>query len=400
MKKKILFITWDGPQTNYLESLFFPIFSGLQQKSNCRFHVVQFSWAEKEKQEQLAQLAKEKGISYTHFRISRKPHPMFGTLITLVKGVGFLKRYILQHGINTLMPRSTLPAMMVNFIPSSGLKVIFDADGLPLEERIDFSGLNTKGCQYQFLKKQETRMLRTADLVLTRSDKANRIHLRNIGEKFSSKFFKVSNGRDEFFFGLDSNTRERFRKKLGLVPKQLLMVYCGSLGPQYGWESMINLFEAIAKIKPKSRFLILTGEDAYLENRIPKTIDQQVTIIKGPYEDIPAWLNAADMAFAIREPMFSMQGVAPIKLGEYLLMGLPTIASKGIGDTEDLLGNKPFVHLFDHQKKGEVDKVLAWMEQQVFFDRLIIRQFAIKHFTLARSVSDYKNALESLMPIV
>ena len=398
MNKKILFISWDGPQTNYLESLFFPIFAGLQRETHWRFQVVQFSWAEKEKQEQIALLAKKMEIGYAHYPISRKPHPILGAVRTLFKGRGFLKSYIQQQGIDVLMPRSTFPAIMGRSVKKKfpELKIIFDADGLPLEERVDFSGLNPQGLQYQFLKEQETQMLKMADLVLTRSDKAIQIHLNNIGKGFSFKFFKVSNGRDISLFKLAASQREQFRIKLGLSPKQICLVYCGSLGPQYGLNSMILLFKALLQTKPHSRFLILTQEDAYLENNIPQDIRQQVSVIKGPHSAIPAWLNAADIAFAVREPKFSMQGVAPIKIGEYLLMGLPTIASKGIGDTEELLESQPFVYLFDHQMKGEVEKVMVWIDLQKGSNKDIIRQFAIQYFSLERSIQDYRKALNFL----
>jgi glycosyltransferase involved in cell wall biosynthesis len=401
MINKILFITWDGPQTNYLESLFFPIFAGIQQDTKWQFHVVQFSWAEKAKHKQIAALAKRKNISYCHFSVIRKPHPLLGTLFTIVNGIGFLKNYIQHQEINMLMPRSILPSLMAKEVKKKypELKIIFDADGLPLEERVDFNGLNPNGLQYVYLKKQETHMLKMADLVLTRSKKATQIHLNTMGKGSGSKFFKVSNGRDKTIFNLDDSQRQNFRKKLGLSPDQLLLVYCGSLGAPYGWDSMVMIFKTLLQTKPNSIFLILTQEDAYLKNRIPTTIQPQVRIIKGPFVDIPAWLNASDLAFAIREPRFSMQGVAPIKLGEYLLMGLPTIASKGIGDTEEILFDRPFVHLFDHQKQGEVEQVILWVENQDFSKKEAIREFAIQHFTLERSIEDYKKALNYLLPM-
>ena len=37
---------------------------------------------------------------------------------------------------------------------------------------------------------------------------------------------------------------------------------------------------------------------------------------------------------ALRRSSFSMRAVAPIKLGEYLLCGLPALASPGVGDTD------------------------------------------------------------------
>src|SRR5690606_14821514 len=113
-----------------------------------------------------------------------------------------------------------------------------------------------------------------------------------------------------------------------------------------------------------SSLLILTGNPAYLQNKIPAAIADKVVVMEGLFNEIPAWLSAADLAFAIRKPLPSMRGVAPIKLGEYLLMGLPTIASKGIGDSEELLEALPFVYHFDHDKATEIGGAAAWIIEQ------------------------------------
>jgi len=392
IKPSILFITWDGPQTNYLENLFFPIFSGLHE---WQFHVLQFSWAAEEKQDQLKELACQMGITYTPIPVIRKPHPILGTIITLAKGIRFLRSYIAEQDIEVLMPRSTFPAIIAQALKKKqpGLKIIFDADGMPLEERVDFSGLDPKGLQYRLLKSQERKMLLLADRVLVRSHHASRHHLQHIGESYSSKFFRVSNGRDERFFTINSDARAAFRKQLGLSEHQLLLVYTGSLGPQYGWEIMAGIFQELLKRQPDSRLLILSGNPEYLQNRIAPAIADSLTIISGRYEDVPGWLNAADFALAIRKPMPSMRGVAPIKLGEYLLMGLPTIASKGIGDSEELLEGLPFVCLFDHDHEGEEESAAAWITDHHDVGRDSIRQFAQQHFTLNKSIGDYRQAL-------
>src|SRR5690554_3722835 len=267
-KTSILFITWDGPQTNYLENLFFPIFSGLHE---WQFHVLQFSWAAEERQDQLKELARQMGIVYTPIPVIRKPHPLLGTIITMAKGIRFLKSYITKQDIEVLMPRSTFPAIMAQALKKKrpGLKIVFDADGLPLEERVDFSGLDPKGFQYRFLKKQERQLLLRADRVLVRSQHATRFHLQHIGEKYLPKFFRVTNGRNEEFFSVDAGLRMAFRQRLGLAEHQLLLVYTGSLGPQYGWEEMAGIFGELLKRRADGRLLILTGNPAYLENKIP-----------------------------------------------------------------------------------------------------------------------------------
>src|SRR5690606_911920 len=128
--------------------------------------------------------------------------------------------------------------------------------------------------------------------------------------------------------------------QLGIRENEMLMVYCGSLGPQYGWDEMLNIFNVYSKHN-SARWLILTGNTQFAEDRIPNNLKEKVIIKKVPFEQVPEYLNAGDIGFAIRKPSFSMQGVAPIKLGEYLLMGIPVIASKGIGDTDEIMKDFP-----------------------------------------------------------
>ena len=51
-----------------------------------------------------------------------------------------------------------------------------------------------------------------------------------------------------------------------------------------------------------------------------------------PPQIVPQYLGCADLGLALRQPNFSAHSVAPIKLGEYLMCGLPVVATAGIGD--------------------------------------------------------------------
>lgn len=113
---KILCISWDSDQTNYMENLFFPIFSGLQKELDCQFFVLQFSWAETREVNRINALAQEFQITFQQQPVRRKPHPVLGSLLTTQLGQNVIKRMVAKHGITHLMPRSTMPAMMVNSI--------------------------------------------------------------------------------------------------------------------------------------------------------------------------------------------------------------------------------------------------------------------------------------------
>ena len=428
--KNILFITWDGPQTSYMEGLFMPIFQEIAKRGAYQFHVIQFTWADAQKIAHTQEAADKMGITYSAWPVLRKPNVSVGSLLTVLTSAGKIKKYIRENNIHIVMPRSTFPAMIVNqinfpfasralfpfrglrgasFFPFRGLrgagkvpfrgfrgKLIFDADGLPIEERIDFAGLKKESFQYKLMKSAETKMLKCADAVITRSQKAIDIHIAHIGESYRSKFSVVFNGRDRNVFAYQPNLREEVRQELGLKD-ELLFVYAGSLGPQYCLTEMLEMFKAYAQ-KHLAKFLILTGNTEFAEQNIPTELREHVILKSVPSEKVSFYLNGGDVAFGLRKPTFSMQGVAPIKLGEYLLCGLPVIASKGIGDTEKILENFEECYLYDHSVGllPQIDQIKNFVEKAIFADRNNIAQKAQDYFSLQAAAESYLKVLKVL----
>lgn len=437
--KNLLFITWDGPQTSYMEGLFMPIFQEIAKQGDYKFHVVQFTWADDEKIAHTKVAADKMGITYSAWPVLRKPNIAIGSLLTVLTAAGKIKKYIRENNIHIVMPRSTFPAMIVNqinssfasraffpfrglrgasffpfrglrgsaFFPFRGLrggkvpfrgfrgKLIFDADGLPIEERIDFAGLKKESFQYKLMKSAETKMLKCADAVITRSQKAIDIHIAHIGESYRSKFSVVFNGRDKNRFAYRPHLREEVRQELGLKD-ELLFVYAGSLGPQYCLNEMLEIFQAYAE-KHLTKFLILTGNTEFAEQNISMELKAHVILKSVPAEKVSFYLNGGDVAFGLRKPTFSMQGVAPIKLGEYLLCGLPVIASKGIGDTEKILENFEECYLYDHSigLLPQIAHIKNFVEKAIFANRNKIAQKAQHYFSLEAAAESYLKAIKN-----
>lgn len=393
--KNLLFITWDGPQTSYMEGLFMPIFQEIAKQGDYQFHVVQFTWADAQKIAHTKAAADRMGITYTAWPVLRKPNVSTGSLLTVLSSAGKIKKYIRENNIHIVMPRSTFPAMIVNQIKNKNFKIIFDADGLPIEERIDFAGLKKESFQYKLMKSAETKMLKSADAVITRSQKAIDIHIAHIGESFRSKFSVVFNGRDKDVFAYQPHLREEVIQELGLKD-ELLFVYAGSLGPQYCLTEMLQIFQAYAE-KRAAKFLILTGNTEFAEQNIPSELKPHVILKSVPAEKVSFYLNGGDVAFGLRKPTFSMQGVAPIKLGEYLLCGLPVIASKGIGDTEKILENFEECYLYDHSigLLPQIAHLKNFVEKAIFADRNKIAQKAQHYFSLEAAAESYIKAIKN-----
>ncbi len=395
--RRLLFICWDGPQVNYLEGLFLPIFAGLRERY--QIYILQFSWADSEKITHLERACAAMGVPYAHFPVQRRPHPLVGTITTLYKGSNFIQKFVKQHCIDILMPRSTFPAAMVlKAIPKlQHVQVIFDADGLPLEERVDFSGLNSKGLQYKLLKSFETKAIEQADIVITRTHAAIE-YLTKEDPALRNKFFTVSNGRDITIFS-DKGQREVVRRALGIPEDALLLVYAGSLGPQYCVAEMLQVYYQVAKLKHSVYFLILTGSQEYLARpEFAEFLNKNVIIKNASFQEVPGYLSSADVGLAIRQPSFSMKGVAPIKIGEYLLTGLPVIASVGIGDTEAVLKNEACCFVLNDHEHESLKNAAAWAVE--IFAKTAVKEEAralgIREFSLKRSIKSYRAALNQL----
>lgn len=394
--QKLLFITWDGPQTSYMEGLFMPIFQEISRIYKIEFHILQFTWGSKERTNLAKVSAKKMGIHYQPLAILKMPIAL-GSLITLLTSTKKIEKYIKENGIDLVMPRSTFPAFIVSRLKNDDIKIIFDADGLPIEERVDFSGLKKDGWQYHWLKSIERKMLLKAHHVITRSQKSIDVHLENIGNSYKDKFSVVYNGRNTSLFSPNNEKRKAIRDQLGIRENEMMMVYCGSLGPQYGWDEMLDVFNVYSKHN-SARWLILTGNTQFAEDRIPNNLKEKVIIKKVPFEQVPEYLNAGDIGFAIRKPSFSMQGVAPIKLGEYLLMGMPVIASKGIGDTDEIMNDFPECFSYNHDLgiSKQMIEIQSWLELSNGANKENIRNIAKKYFSLEAAADSYIEAFKRL----
>ena len=74
-------------------------------------------------------------------------------------------------------------------------------------------------------------------------------------------------------------------------------------------------------------------------------------------------------------------------------MGLPTIASLGIGDTELILKDKDFCMLYDHDATDSAEKALVFIEKSVEIDKSQIQKFGSDHFSIEISAASYNKAL-------
>ncbi|CAM5299350.1 glycosyltransferase family 4 protein [Thauera mechernichensis] len=396
----ILFISWDGPQVTYLEGLFLPIFKRLR-KNGLNFHILQFTWGDTNRTTRTRLAFDDARIPYEAARVWRRPLAL-GSLASILRGRSMVRSLSQKWQIDVLMPRSTFPALIC--LGPSGqtdLPVVFDADGLPLDERVNFAGVSASSVAHRVLRDIEAEMVRRAERVLTRSQRAADVLLARAGAGTSShKFHVVGNGRDSVQFSANRDLSAATRLELGVSPSAPLLVYAGSLGEQYCVREMLELFRAVIVRQPEARLLILSGAPELAQAALSNLpLLQPATIIKSVSStEVPRYLACADLGLALRRPSFSMQAVAPIKVGEYLLCGLPVVATNGVGDTSRIRDDIGF--LVEQMDENEMEAVADWFFSKVLPDRdgfaKRCRTLGRESFSLDSCVDDYVSAFSGL----
>lgn len=403
---RVLFVTWDGPQVAYLETLYMPVFERLVQQGHA-VHVLQFTWAGALQRSNIKAVCEAGGATYRSAPVLRRPRAL-GGLLTAIAGAWQVRREIKRRRIDIVIPRSTLPALST-MLGRSGLPkvgMLFDADGLPHDERVDFAGASQNSTSYRLLRDLEATAARKADVVLTRSSKAAEILLTRAGAGTGAdKFLVVSNGRDPSRFEPGNvETRNAVRHELGVDVSAPLLVYAGSIGAQYCMQETIGVFSRVHARRPDARLLLLTGspEEAMRELAPHSALGEACIVRRVAANDVPRHLAAADLGLALRRPGFSMQAVAPIKLGEYLLCGLPVLATRAIGDTEKWVPESAG-RLLAGMSVLELDAAAAWFIDFVLPARDDFRQQAraagLLHFDLASTVDSYARALQHVQAL-
>lgn len=391
--KRILFITWDSDQSNYLESLFFPIFHQLQRDLLASFHVLQFSWASQTEVSRIAQLASERDIAYSHFEVFKKVPSAFGAFLSLFIRKQQIVNLIKSEKIEVLMPRSTMPAWLTLMIQSDlrklGIPVVFDADGLPIQERIDFAGLNPRSLLARMLNKIERNTLFFSNQVITRSTASIAWHLRVNPTLDSKKFSKVINGRDASQFSPKPAVRSEIREKLGIRKEDIVLVHSGSLGKAYDLDSVFRVMKKSKRLK----LLILTRNQELAYSLIPKSLEGQIIVLTCPFSAVPDYLNAADIGVSLRTSAPSLAGLAPIKLGEYLLCGLRVWVNPEIGDVQAELNDSTCVFA---ESPGNVEECLKWMINSSHHCVERCRNLGLRYYSLEAAVSSYQQVLAKL----
>lgn len=325
-----------------------------------------------------------------------------GAVFAPAAGAWRLRRMTRVGSCDLLLARSIIPGAMA-LVALAGRRrsrrpaFVYDADGLPADERADFGGWKHTGVRYRVFRAIERAAVLRADVVLTRTRSAVSILAERSGRR-RGDFLVVTNGRvapEQSVF--DDRSRSMVRQSLGVPQEAPLLVYAGSVGPQYLPDQMMAIASEVMSQNPGAHFAVFTSpmnheriKELATEFGVPNLVVRSLAP-----DEVATHLAAGDVGLALRSPTRSQAAVAPIKIAEYLLSGLPVVYTLGIGDLDEEMD--PTISCGVEADRG-VGDAANWITAVALPRRDELRAATRLHgektLSIERGAADYRVAFE------
>jgi len=149
---------------------------------------------------------------------------------------------------------------------------------------------------------------------------------------------------DPAVFQRDSSERIKIRKKLNIGSNEIVIGYAGSFWRIEGIPILLKAFKNLSQRYKNIKMMVIGGRNVPDSDNIPQLVDELelegkvILIPPQPHESIPKYLSACDILCSPKINCSENRAANPIKIYEYMSMGLPTIAS-AVGEISNVIEN-------------------------------------------------------------
>lgn len=342
-----------------------------------RIHVLS---AEKEGRDDLVstyeKLFHDVGVDWTRVSYRNKP-PVLGQILTQIAMKRAAKRIVDGGSIKLLHCRSFPPALIAYALKRKrDVKYIFDFRDFYADGGLEKSrGLSRMA--FRRLKHLEGGLIRSADKVVCLTNRARELlsdwYLQDDPEA-AARFQVIPCCADFTHFDPEKVTPddlERARTRARLRKGDYVLLYLGSLGPDYLLPQMMALFRQILAVTANARFLFVSnnGKDLVDAERQAQNVPANlIRFVSADRSDVPSFLALANLSVVFIRSDISKAGCSPAKLAELLAFNIPVIANTGVGDFDaDLAlhrnGSVVVKDFSDETLRSAVEKIIAYKSQ-------------------------------------
>lgn len=368
--RRVLYISYNGMLGPLSKSQVIPYLKELSG-TGVRFTLLSYEGPQAytpEGRETCDQLKSELASSQIdwHFLRYHKRPSLPATAYDVLAGIRYGSRLVRRKQIEMVHARSHIPAMIALALKRRfGLKMIFDLRGLMAEEYVDANHWKKRSIPYRLTKSMESRALQSADGIVTLTEKiwpAIKGWKGLRGREVIHEVVPCCSDLDLFRFS--QSERDRVRAELDLQDR-FVLVYSGSIGGWYLTEKAADFFVALLKRRSNGHFLWLTGGDKSVIEKLMSdrgVNSSQFTVRCVSPAEVPGYLCASDAGVAFYKPTFSRMATSPVKVSEYLAVGLPVIINEGVGDSDALVRSQKVGAVVTNFGEGQYEQALVTIE--------------------------------------
>ncbi len=207
--------------------------------------------------------------------------------------------------------------------------LVFDYQGSMTSEMVDHHFLKPEGKFFKPAYKVEKLINKVADAIITSTYNSARILKEEFGvkpEKIVTVTDRVNSNNFHPYNSLEEKAETaRLKAELGIPAERKVVIYLGVLAPYQGTDILLQA-AAMLKADPSNLHFVIMGYpgvDSYRELANYMGLGDRVTFTgRIPYHDAPRYLALGDIA--VSPKMSKTEGAG--KIGNYMAMGLPTVA--------------------------------------------------------------------------
>jgi hypothetical protein len=206
---------------------------------------------------------------------------------------------------------------------------------------------------------------------------------------------------DHHKFRFNQNKRDSVRSSLQISPDCVVGIYVGKFGGLYYDEEAFDVFKYSFDFFENFRLIILTPDNAQdVHSRLLKKGLGALAchVVKVEHGEVPDYLSAADLAFALIKPSASKKFASPIKIGEYWSVGLPVLITEGIGEDSHIISlNKAGATFRLADLQPAFTEMRQVLNDDTLSNRTRIRELALRYRNFERNEEIYRRIIQELV---
>jgi glycosyltransferase involved in cell wall biosynthesis len=338
---RILYITHDGLTDHIGQSQILPYLLGLSKLGFAISIISAEKSGNSAKCVSLALQLKSTSIGWHYVTYHNKP-PLISTVFDLCSMYWLARKVVCVSPVGLVHCRGFLPTFIGMLIKRRfRVPLVFDFRDFWADRRLISSPYKFV---YRFLKRREGWMIRSADHIVTLTEKAKGIlqrdYLSGSVLNKSDQITVIPTCADFSHFdtrGISVANRRATRQSLGIGTGETVVGYLGTLHPDYMPEAIFRAFLVLRSLRPGAKFVFisLTAVAEIMRYATIYGLDERdVLVIAAVRADVPRYLSIFDLSIVFVRPDRSTAGVSPTKLNELFACNIPVLANAGVGDLD------------------------------------------------------------------